>query len=128
MYLATIVFFGAGIGGVLRHLVNLGAARLLGVGFPWGTLTVNVVGSFVMGVLAGYFAFRADQPGMQEWRFFLATGILGGFTTFSTFSLDLAVLYERGALGTAALYGVTSVAVAVLALFLGLFLVRTFAG
>ncbi len=128
MFLALIVFVGAGIGGVLRHLVNLSAARWLGIDFPWGTLAVNIVGSFVMGVLAGYFAFRAGQPGMQEWRLFLTTGVLGGFTTFSAFSLDLALLYERGALGTTAVYGLASVVISVSALFLGLFLVRSLAG
>ena len=128
MYLAFIVFMGAGIGGVLRHLVNLGAARLMGMDFPWGTITVNVFGSFVMGIAAGYFAFRMNHPGTQELRLLLTTGMLGGFTTFSTFSLDLVLLYERGQLATAAVYGVASVVISVLGLFLGLFLVRTFAG
>ena len=91
------MFLGAGIGGALRHGVNVGAARLFGYGFPFGTLIVNVAGSFLMGLLAGYFAFR---PGIgQHVRLFLTTGILGGFTTFSAFSLDAALLVERHAYG-----------------------------
>src|SRR5688500_11382137 len=102
-----IVFFGAGLGGVLRYGVNVAALRLLGSTFPYGTLTVNIVGSFIMGMLAGYFALKAD-PG-QTWRLFLTTGMMGGFTTFSAFSLETALLYERGVLGLAALYVVASV-------------------
>lgn len=117
-----IVFLGGGIGAALRHGVNLATARLLGTAFPFGTLTVNVVGSAVMGALAAYFAFKGDST--QHWRLFLTTGILGGFTTFSTFSLDIAVLYERGQLGLAALYVLLSVAVSVVGLFGGLALVR----
>jgi fluoride exporter len=117
-----IVFIGAGLGGALRHGVNVAALRLLGSGFPYGTLTVNIVGSLVMGLLTGYFALKAD-PG-QMWRLFLTTGILGGFTTFSAFSLDTALLYERGALGLAALYVVASVGISIAALFAGLFIMR----
>ena len=113
-----IVFVGAGIGGAARHGVNVAALRLLGFGFPYGTLAVNIAGSLVMGLLAGWFAHKGD-PG-QTWRLFLTTGILGGFTTFSTFSLDAALLYERGELGTAALYVAASVGLALAGLFVGL--------
>lgn len=117
-----IVFIGAGIGGALRHGVNLAAARLFGYGFPSGTLIVNVTGSFIMGLLAGYFAFR---PGMnQHLRLFLTTGILGGFTTFSTFSLDTALLIERHAYAVAAGYVIGSVGFAVAGLFFGLAIFR----
>ncbi|TPG55875.1 fluoride efflux transporter CrcB [Roseomonas nepalensis] len=119
-YLA--VFLGAGIGGALRHAVNLLAARLLGTDFPYATLTVNVLGSLAMGVLIGWFTHRAD-PG-QAWRLFLTTGMLGGFTTFSTFSLDVAVLHERGQTGTASFYALLSLLVSVAALFAGLAVVR----
>ena len=120
--LYLIVFLGAGIGGALRHGVNVGAARLFGYGFPFGTLIVNVAGSFLMGLLAGYFAFR---PGVdQHMRLFLTTGILGGYTTFSTFSLDVALLYERGALGLAALYMILSLLLSVGGLFAGLWIMR----
>jgi fluoride exporter len=118
-----VVFFGAGIGGALRHGVNLFAARMLGTGFPFGTLAVNVSGSLTMGLLAGYFAFKGDLG--QMWRLFLTTGVLGGFTTFSAFSLDAARLWERGDLWLAALYVFGSVAVSIGALFLGLWVVRT---
>ena len=113
-----IVFLGAGIGGALRHGVNVGAARMFGFDFPFGTLIVNVAGSFLMGLLAGFFAYRAGVP--QHVRLFLTTGILGGFTTFSTFSLDAALLIERHNYGLAAGYVVGSVAAALAGLFLGL--------
>ncbi len=118
-----IVFLGAGIGGALRHGVNVGAAKLFGFGFPFGTLIVNVVGSFAIGLLAGYFVFRPGIP--QDFRLFLTTGILGGFTTFSAFSLDTALLIERHAYVLAAAYVLGSVAAGVMALFLGLALFRT---
>src|SRR3954452_25070245 len=121
--LYLVVFIGAGIGGALRHGVNVGAARLLGFGFPYGTLVVNVAGSFAMGLLAGYFAFR---PGIgQHLRLFLTTGILGGFTTFSAFSIDTALLVERHSYGLAAGYMAGSVAASVSALFFGLAVFRT---
>ena len=117
-----IVFLGAGLGGALRHGVNVAALRLLGPGFPHGTLAVNVAGSLAMGLLAGWFALKAD-PG-QAWRLFLTTGVLGGFTTFSTFSLDTFVLFERGDQGLTGLYVVASVAASVAALAAGMLLVR----
>ena len=113
-----IVFVGAGIGGALRHGVNLSAARLFGFGFPFGTLIVNVLGSFLMGLFAGYFAFRTGIP--QHARLFLTTGLLGGFTTFSAFSLDAALLLERHAYWLAAAYMAGSVVASVIALFAGL--------
>ncbi len=120
-----VVFFGGGVGAALRHGVNLAAARLLGTSFPYGTLTVNVVGSLLMGLLAAWFAFEGSPS--QHWRLFLTTGILGGFTTFSTFSLDTALLYERGEPGLAALYVVASVAAGIIGLFGGLAMIRSFA-
>ena len=120
-----VVFLGAGLGGSLRHGANLAAARLLGLGFPYGTLFVNVAGSLAMGLLAGWFALKAD-PG-QAWRLFLTTGVLGGFTTFSAFSLDAALLWERGEAGAAALYVLASVGLSLGALFGGLALARQIA-
>lgn len=117
-----IVFLGAGLGGALRHGVNLASARLFGLDFPYGTLIVNVVGSLAMGLIAEYLALKGEAS--QMWRLFLTTGILGGFTTFSAFSLDAALLWERGATGQAALYVAVSVALSVAGLFLGLWLVR----
>jgi CrcB protein len=121
----AIVFLGGGLGAALRHGVNLLSARLFSTAFPWHTLIENVTGSLVMGVLAGYFAFKAD-PSSQHWRLFLTTGILGGYTTFSAFSLDSMLLYERGETVLAALYVLASVALAIGGLFAGLALVRHF--
>jgi len=118
-----IVFLGAGIGGALRHGVNLAAARTVGTSFPFGTLFINVGGGLLMGFTAGYFALRGQVS--QELRLFLTTGILGGYTTFSTFSLETALLYEQGELLAAATYVLASVALSIAALFLGLFVVRT---
>jgi fluoride exporter len=118
-----IVFFGAGIGGALRHGVNVVATRLFGFAFPFGTLIVNVLGSFAIGLLAGYFAFRTGID--QHMRLFLTTGLLGGFTTFSAFSLDAALLIERHNYGLAAVYVAGSVAAGLVALFLGISLFRT---
>jgi CrcB protein len=117
-----IVFVGGGIGAALRHGFNLAFARLFGTAFPYATLFENASGSIVMGVLVALFAFRTGIP--HHWQLFLTTGILGGYTTFSTFSLDVAVLYERGEIGLAALYVLLSVALSIGGLFGGLALVR----
>jgi CrcB protein len=119
-----IVFLGGGIGAALRHGVNLLSARLLGTGFNYATLFENVSGSLVMGLLIGYFAFAGAAS--QHWRLFLTTGILGGYTTFSAFSLDSVLLYERGEIGLAALYVVLSVVLSIAGLLAGLTLVRQF--
>ncbi len=123
-----LVFLGAGIGGALRHGVNLGCARYCGVAFPWGTLTVNVAGSFIMGALAAWLAFKAGEGWSQPLRLFLATGILGGFTTFSAFSLDAVLIWERGEAGLAAAYVAASVVLSIAGLVAGLALVRAVAG
>ena len=124
MIQTILVFIGGGIGAALRHGVNVGAARVLGVAFPWGTLIVNVVGSLAMGLLAAWFAFRTDMGLTQHARLFLTTGILGGFTTFSAFSLDVALLWERNAVGQAAAYVAASVILSVACLFAGMAVVR----
>ncbi len=121
-----LVFLGAGIGGALRHGVNVGCARLCGMGFPWGTLMVNVVGSFLMGVIAAWLAFKAGEGWSQPLRLFLTTGILGGFTTFSAFSLDTVLIWERGQVGLAATYVAASVVLSIAGLIAGLALIRTF--
>ena len=99
--------------------------RTLGPNFPYGTLFINVTGSTIMGLVVAYFAFKGDMS--QHWRLFLTTGVLGGYTTFSAFSLDAALLYERGELGLAAVYVIGSVVLSILGLFSGLWLVRHFA-
>ena len=108
----------------LLRRVNLASARLVGTAFPYATLFENVSGSLVMGLLAAYFAFKGDAS--QHWRLFFTTGILGGYTTFSAFSLDTALLYERGELGVALVYVLLSVALSIGGLFAGLALVRQF--
>lgn len=113
---------GGATGAGMRHLVGLVALRLFGIAFPYGTLTVNVVGSFLMGLFIEFMALKLDAS--SNLRLLIATGFLGGFTTFSSFSLDVALLWERGAAMLAAFYVVVSVAVSILALFAGLALVR----
>lgn len=96
------VFVGGGIGSMLRHAVGLASLAIVGPPFPIGTLLINVVGSFVMGLLAGWLALKGNID--QSLRLFLMTGVLGGFTTYSTFSLETALLWERGAIGLMAVY------------------------
>jgi CrcB protein len=126
MQALVLVFVGGGLGAAMRHLFNLGAARLFGVSFPWGTLGVNVAGSLAMGLLAAWLAARTEGSG-EHLRLFLATGILGGFTTFSAFSLDAVALWERGAAGQALTYVAASVLVSIAALVAGLAIGRAFA-
>ena len=121
----AVVFVGAGIGGALRHGMNVGVARLLGTHFPYHTFLINIVGSLVMGLIAGWFVGRPDVE--SHVPLFLMTGILGGYTTFSAFSLDTMLLYERGELGLATLYVIASVALSIGGLAAGLALVRHFA-
>ncbi|MEO3385798.1 fluoride efflux transporter CrcB [Mesorhizobium sp. CAU 1741] len=125
MYHLLLVAAGGAIGASLRHLAGMAAFRLLGPGFPWATVFVNVVGSFAMGLFIEILSRRFD--GSNELRLFIATGLLGGFTTFSAFSLDFAVLYERGALGQAFGYAAGSVVVSIAALFVGLWVARSIA-
>ena len=125
MYHFLLVAAGGALGSGLRHLTNLAALRLLGPGFPWGTLTVNLVGGFLMGVFVELLARRFG--GSAELRLFVATGFLGGYTTFSAFSLDFAVLYERGALAQAFGYVAASVVFSIAALFLGMWLAKSLA-
>jgi fluoride exporter len=116
------VALGGVIGAVARYLVYVAAGHLLGTGFPYGTLIVNVVGSFAMGVLIETMALVWSTS--TEMRLFLATGVLGTFTTFSSFSLDFAVLFERRAYGLCAIYTIASFVLSVGALFAGLHLMR----
>ena len=122
MKIIAAIAIGGAVGAVARHLVGAQMLRLLGSGFPWGTLTVNVVGSFARGALVELMAVRWNVG--PELRAFMTVGVLGAFTTFSTFSLDVAVLGERGALLPAALYVLVSVGLSISALFFGLWLFR----
>ena len=119
------VALGGAIGSAARYGVNVLSGRMLGSEFPWHTLCVNVVGCFAMGVLVELMAVRFNVS--NETRAFLTTGVLGGFTTFSAFSLDFAVLVERKSYGAALAYGTGSVALSLIAVFAGLYLVRTLA-
>jgi len=122
MYNLLLVVIGGGIGAGIRHLTNIGALRLVGPNYPWGTMVINIVGSFAMGL---FIATLMRRGGSNELRLFVATGIFGGFTTFSAFSLDFATLWERGATIPALGYALASVVGAIVALFAGLWLART---
>ncbi|MEM8812746.1 MAG: fluoride efflux transporter CrcB [Pseudomonadota bacterium] len=119
----ALVAAGGAIGASCRHLVGVAAFKLIGPGFPFGTLIANVVGCFAMGVLVEMLALKFHAG--QEIRLFLATGLLGGFTTFSAFSLDFATLVERGHAVQAGSYLLASVFLSILALFAGLHLTRS---
>ena len=120
-YLA--VFVGAGLGGMLRHAVNRASLVYFGPGFPYGTLIVNVLGGLLMGVMAELFLVKGG--GSQEFRLFLTTGFLGGFTTFSAFSLDAALMWERSDYAALGAYVTGSVVMSIAALFLGMATVRS---
>ena len=115
------VALGGAIGSALRYLTNLAALRLLGAGFPWGTAVVNVVGSFAMGLLA---VLLLERTGNSRLAPFLMTGVLGGFTTFSAFSLDALRLVEEGHMDSAVYYIAGSVALSIAALMIGMALAR----
>jgi fluoride exporter len=116
------VFIGSGLGGMARHGVGLLSLRWFGPNFPFGTLAINIIGSALMGLVVGVFA-KLNLP-QQSVRLFLTTGIIGGFTTFSTFSLDAVALWERGRTLAAAGYVLASVTVSLLALVATMTLVR----
>jgi CrcB protein len=120
-----IVFLGGGIGSMLRHAVNQASSAVIGVNFPYSIMIINITGSLAMGLIAGWFAFHGR--GGQLLPLFLTTGILGGFTTFSAFSLDAALLWERGQIVSAGLYVVGSVGAAIACVFAGLAIMRTLA-
>ncbi|WP_276118523.1 fluoride efflux transporter CrcB [Pararhizobium qamdonense] len=117
-----LVAAGGAVGSVLRYLVGLWTLRSFGPAFPWGTLTVNITGSFLIGVLAEAIARKFGAS--AEMRVFLITGILGGYTTFSAFSLDAMTLLERGEPVTALIYVASSVLLSAFAVFAGLALMR----
>jgi fluoride exporter len=118
------IAFGGALGSLARHFVSSGVYGITGTAFPWGIFVVNVMGGFLMGLMVELGALKMTLG--PEMRAFLTTGILGGFTTFSAFSLDAALLIERGEFLSAALYMAGSAVLSVLALFSGLALVRAF--
>jgi CrcB protein len=117
-----IVFLGAGVGGAMRHGVNDLISALAGTKFPAGILIINITGSILLGLLTGYFAFKGDAS--QHWKLFLATGLCGGYTTFSTFSLDAVLLWERDQHLLAIGYVAFSVALSIAGMMIGLWLMR----
>ena len=119
---ALLVFLGGGLGATGRYLVGIAALRQFGPGSPYGTVIVNVVGSLAMGLLIGWLVRKG---GSQEVRLFFATGVLGGFTTYSAFSLDVANLWERGAFVHALSYTMGTLVACIVAIFVGLWLART---
>lgn len=125
---AFLVFMGGGLGSMARYGVNLLAAAWLGAHFPSGTLIVNAVGGFVMGMVAGYLGHHGELWWAGEARLFVMTGVLGGFTTFSAYSLDAVILWQRGEAMLASLYVVISVVLAIAGLTLGMSLTRAAVG
>lgn len=123
MKLLLLAITGGAIGAGARHLVNVAFGPWADGGFPWATLTVNVVGCLLMGLLIATLTIRFD--GSADLRTFLATGILGGFTTFSAFSMDFAHLVERGDIAQGAVYVAASVVLSIAAVFAGLAIART---
>jgi len=119
----ALVFVGGGLGAAARHAVNRTALGLAGPDYPTGTLIVNLTGSLVMGLLAGWFAFRGEMT-TPEARLFLTTGILGGFTTFSAFALDTALLWQRHDWVPAVLYVGASVLLSVVGVVGGMLVIR----
>lgn len=122
MRMVLAIGLGGALGAVSRHFMAGWISRLTGHGFPWGIMIVNILGSFLMGLLITYLSHHFDTT--PELRAFIAVGVLGGFTTFSTFSLETALLIERGQLAEAAGYVTGSVVLAIGGLFAGLWLGR----
>ena len=122
MNMLLAVACGGALGAMGRHLISSQVMRWAGSAFPWGTLTVNVLGSFILGVLVEYLALC--WPATQEMRGFLVVGLLGGFTTFSAFSMDVVLLLERGSLGPAFAYIAGNLLLSICGLFAGLVIFR----
>ncbi|MEJ6574823.1 MAG: fluoride efflux transporter CrcB [Sphingomonadales bacterium] len=119
MNMILAVAAGGAIGAVLRLVVGRGMFYLMGSEFPWGTLVVNILGSFLVGLFVEILSLRFSLS--HEWQGFIIIGVFGGFTTFSAFSLEVSLMIEKGDFSTAALYGLVSMFIGVLALFIGLF-------
>ena len=117
-----LIFCGGGTGALARYITASSISRMLGAGFPWGTLAVNLIGAFCIGLLTGLGANKLTIG--EPLKLLLVTGFLGGFTTFSAFSLETALFWQRGDIGLAALYSAASVILTVVLVFAGLLLSR----
>jgi len=124
LFATLIVALGGGIGAALRYHAGRIVGRIAGLqaAYPWPTFTINVLGSFAMGILAGWLA--RNGSGGETWRLLIGVGVLGGFTTFSAFSLEIALLIEKGMIGLAAAYAATSIVAGAVGLFAGLAIMR----
>jgi CrcB protein len=125
MQMIFAIGLGGALGAISRHFMTRWIANILGSSFPYGTMSVNVIGSFLMGMLITLLADRFSMS--QELRGFVVVGLLGGFTTFSAFSMETALLIERNTWGLAALYITGSVLLSVVGLFIGIWAGRTLA-
>lgn len=125
MQFILAVALGGGTGAVMRYLIAIGSGKLFGTNFPWGTFIINITGSFLIGFFTGMFALKWNLP--QAVRIFLTVGICGGYTTFSTFSLDTFYLMERGEMLAAGAYVIGSVILSIGALILAMQAVRALA-
>lgn len=118
-----LVGLGGGLGAIARYVVGSQATRTFGHGWPYGTFIINILGGLCMGLLASTLAHRGGGD-QERWRLLLGVGVLGGFTTFSTFSLETALMIQRRQVLTAAFYTSASVGLSVIALFAGLLIAR----
>lgn len=118
-----LVAAGGAFGAGMRHLASGAVLRRMGADWPYATFSINVLGSFLLGLLAGWLAFKGAE-GSSQLRLLLGTGVLGGFTTFSAYSLETVLLIERGKIASAAGYALGSVAVGLAFVFLGLMIAR----
>jgi CrcB protein len=124
MNMILAVASGGAVGAVARLLLSKGMLNLFGPGGPWGTLAVNLLGSFMIGLLIEIFASRVNIS--HEWQAFIIIGFLGGFTTFSSFTLEVGLMIEKGQLATAMFYALGSIFIGVVALFAGLYAGKAF--
>lgn len=122
MFNMLLVAMGGAVGAAARYGVSSAVSRLAGSAWPWGTFAINIAGSLLIGVLAGWLAFRGG--GGTQLRLLLGVGFLGGFTTFSAYTMEIALMVERREWAAAAAYSISSVVLGLVAVFVGLWLAR----
>ena len=123
MFPILLVGAGGAVGSICRYLLGVSSMRAFGTAWPFGTFAANLIGGVLMGCLVGVLAHRGGTD-QERWRLLLGVGVLGGFTTFSSFSLEVALMIERRAYANAVAYSLASVVLAVSGVFLGLLLMR----